>query len=57
MDKMQNFSDASEDEDDKVSNWLTNSDTSISIFLHLYFCFPANYIFSLEVMDSPDMVE
>lgn len=41
MDKMQNFSDASEDEDDKVSDW------SIKVFLIYVFCFPADYIFSV----------
>lgn len=52
MDKMQNFSDASEDEDDKVSNWSTYFNESISVFLHLYFCFPADYIASVDVVDS-----
>lgn len=35
MDKMQNFSDASEDEDDKVSNSSTNFDQSNSVFVLL----------------------
>lgn len=48
MDKMQNFSDASEDEDDKVSNSSTNFIGSVSVFLNLNFCFPA---------DSPDILE
>lgn len=52
MDKMQNFSDASEDEDDKVSNTSTSYDRSKSVF-----CFPADYIFSVDVLDSLDILE
>lgn len=57
MDKMQNFSDASEDEDDKVNNRATNFHGSISVFLCVYVGFPADYIFSVDVLDCLDIVE
>lgn len=55
MDKMQNFSDASEDEDDKVSDWPM--DQYLYLFVYIFVFLLSNHIFSADVLDSLDIVE
>ncbi len=56
MEKMQNLSDASEDEDDKVSSRLTNFEGILFVCcFHLFCCFTADSIFSVHVLDNPNI--